>query len=95
MLAKFDIGDVNATLGALEALEKSGHDVDDFLDRHVMGDWGELVDFDRIQNEEALEFGGRLLSIYRLRDGTELWVVTTEDRTTTTLLLPAESDPTE
>ena len=38
----FSLGHVAATPGALAALEKSGQQPDEFLARHVSGEWGEI-----------------------------------------------------
>jgi hypothetical protein len=56
----------------------------------VAGDWGDLSDDDRKENEFSLVHGFRLLSSYRLRNGVKLWVITEADRSSTTLLLPEE-----
>ena len=57
----FDLGQLVATPGALAALEKSGQSPMDFLARHVTGDWGELCEEDRKENQFSLEKGFRLL----------------------------------
>jgi hypothetical protein len=86
----FDLGQLVATPGALAALEKSGQGPMDFLVRHVVGDWGELCDEDRKENQFSLEKGFRLLSSYKTNAGDRLWVITESDRAHTTLLLPDE-----
>ena len=45
---------------------------------------------DRKENEFSLVHGFRLLSSYKLRNGTKLWIITEADRSSTTLLLPDE-----
>jgi hypothetical protein len=42
--AKFDIGQVVATPGALAALEEAEQNAFELLSRHASGDWGELSD---------------------------------------------------
>ena len=87
----FPLGQIVATPGALAALEKAGQTPLDFLSRHVRGDWGELDEQDRKENELSLKRGFRLLSSYRLSSGdTKVWVITEADRSVTTLLLPDE-----
>lgn len=61
-----------------------------FLYRHSQCDWGDLDAEDKATNDEALEHEGRLLSMYRLPSGKEIWAVTEWDRSSTTLLLPSE-----
>jgi hypothetical protein len=87
---RFSLGQVVATPGALEALESAGQTPEEFLIRHVTGDFGELDAHDREANEQALEFGGRILSAYTLKDGTRLWLITESDRSATTFLKPDE-----
>jgi len=87
----FSLGQIVATPGALAALEKAGQTPLEFLARHVRGDWGELSEEDRNENQFSLERGFRLLSSYRTNAGdTKLWVITEADRTATTILLPEE-----
>ena len=87
----FSLGQLIATPGALAALEKAGQTPLEFLARHVRGDWGELCEEDRNENQLSLERGFRLLSSYRTNAGdTKLWVITEADRSVTTILLPEE-----
>jgi len=88
--AKFNLGQLVATPGALSALEEAGQDAIEFVSRHASGDWGKVSDADRKENEFSLEHGFRLLSSYKLRNGTKLWIITEADRSSTTLLLPDE-----
>jgi hypothetical protein len=88
--AKFNLGQLVATPGALSALEESGEQHSTFLARHLSGDWGDLSEEDRKENEFSLLHGFRLLSSYKLRNGTKLWIITEADRSSTTLLLPNE-----
>lgn len=88
--ALFPLGRIVATPGALNALEESAHRPDEFLSRHVTGDWGDLCADDRQQNELSLRKGCRLFSAYVLSNGQKLWIITEHDRSVTTLLLPLE-----
>ena len=90
MTARFDLGRIVATPGALDALECSGDTPVTFLGRHLGGDWGDLDEHDRAENELSVREGFRLLSAYALRDGTKIWVITEADRSSTTILLPSE-----
>lgn len=87
---KFSLGQIVATPGALRALEESAEAPLDFILRHASGDWGELDEHDRTENELSLREGFRLLSAYRLKTGEKLWIITEADRSVTTLLLPEE-----
>jgi hypothetical protein len=86
----FELGQVVATPGALAVLQKAGQGPAEFLSRHVIGDWGDLSEEDRNENQFSLERGFRLLSSYRTTAGVKVWIVTEGDRTVTTLLLPEE-----
>jgi hypothetical protein len=87
---KFCTGSVVATPGALEAFRASGDNPLTYLIRHLAGDWGDLDDHDRRENELSLIHGFRLLSAYTLNSGTKIWIITEADRSATTLLLPDE-----
>ena len=90
MAARFALGAIVATPGALRALEGASENPGSFIRRHVIGDWGELDEEDRRENELSVARGFRLLSSYTLSSGTKLWVITEADRSSTTLLLPSE-----
>jgi len=87
---QFRLGQVLATPGALAALRQSGDALGELLERHRCGDWGETCPEDAQLNEDALRIGGRVFSVYRLRDGTKIWIITEADRAATTVLLPEE-----
>lgn len=87
---RFALGQVVATPGALAALEEAGQLPQEFLYRHLAGDWGELDAEDKQSNEWAVENGGRLFSAYTTATGSRLWLITEYDRSVTTLLLPSE-----
>ena len=90
----FDLGQVVATPGALEALGKNQMTGLELLARHCRGDWGDLGAEDKKANESALKTGSRLLSAYHLPDGEKLWIITDAEideqhhRYATTILLP-------
>ena len=89
-IARFPLGRIVATPGALAALEEAGEIPDTFLKRHVTGDWGEVDEHDRQENEFSVAHGFRLLSAYTVTNGTKLWIITEADRSATTILLPSE-----
>ena len=89
-MIRFPLGRVVATPGALSALEKAEQAPDVFLDRHVNGDWGEVPDADKQENERSVEQGFRILSAYTTSAGDKLWILTEADRSATILMLPEE-----
>ena len=88
--ALFELGRVVATPGALAALERGHQAPGEFLGRHVSGDWGEVPQEDKTENEVSILNGYRILSAYRTSLGKRLWVLTEADRSVTTILLPEE-----
>ncbi len=86
----FPLGQVMATPGALAAFEEAGEDPATYLARHNAGDWGDLDDHDRQENEFSLGRGLRLWSAYILSTGVKFWIITEADRSATTVLLPSE-----
>lgn len=89
MGARFPLGRVVATPGALEALEASGVSAVELLDRHQSGDWGEVPCEDARENERSVRDGYRILSSYPVGEK-RVWVITEADRSSTCLLLPSE-----
>lgn len=89
-LPRFRLGQTLATPAALLALERAGDSLSTLIGRHQCGEWGETCEEDAQMNEEALEGGGRLFSVYRLRSGVKLWIITEADRSATTVLLPED-----
>jgi hypothetical protein len=85
---KFALGRLVTTPAALAAL--NAEDVVAAIRRHVTGDWGELDEHDRKENELSLREGFRLLSAYTDSGGTRFWIITEADRSVTTVLLPED-----
>jgi len=87
MSARFPLGQVVATPGALAAFDREALTL--MLRRHARCDWGDVCEEDRAANDEALAEGYRLLSAYTVK-GEKLWIITEADRSVTTFLLPDE-----
>jgi hypothetical protein len=88
--AKFLLGQLVATPGALAALEEAGQNALEFLSRHVHGDWGEVPAEDKKENDFSVLNTLRILSAYTLTTGVKIWIITEADRSATTILLPEE-----
>ena len=67
MNPKFRLGQIVATPGALDALLHGGSDAAVFLRRHVTGDWGELDEEDRRENELSVAHGSSTLFVRPLK----------------------------
>jgi len=89
-IPRFPLGHIVATAAALNALLMAGQTPEDFLSRHVTGDWGDVGEYDRRENDRSVAGGCRLLSAYTLSTGEQLWLITEADRSSTTILLPSE-----
>lgn len=87
-VGKFSLGQVFATPGVMESVTEA--DRISALTRHIGGDWGEVDEFDKRSNDQALADGFRILSAYTSADGVKFWIITEHDRSVTTLLLPEE-----
>ena len=66
------------------------HELKEFIDRHISGDWEDLDDHDRQANHRAVKHGGRIFSAYHTSSGTRVYVITEADRSYTTALLPED-----
>ena len=86
----FALGNMVATPGALDLLDRSATNAVELLQRHQSGDWGNVPPDDAEENLRAIQYGGRLLSSYTLNGNEKLWIITEADRSVTTLLLPQE-----
>ena len=86
----FAVGNVVATPGALDLLDRSATNAVELLQRHQHGDWGNVPPDDAEENLRAIQYGGRLLSSYTLNGNEKLWIITEADRSVTTLVLPQE-----
>ena len=92
---KFELGQVVATPGCLEAVRKAGQTVRELVARHLRLEQGELCDDDHHANQMSLADGSRILSAFALRNGVKVWVITEAvgdrgKRASTCLLLPDE-----
>jgi hypothetical protein len=83
-------GQIVSTPGALAVLAESAQEPAEFLSRHLNGDWGDLCEVDKQANDDALTEGDRLMSAYRTKADSRLWIITEADRSVTTILLPEE-----
>lgn len=60
-----------ATPCALRLLEQAHQSPLEFLSRHLRGDWGDVCQEDRMENELSLRQGFRLMSSYPITDAKE------------------------
>lgn len=89
-LPLFSLGDLYMTPGARGVLIESSQSPMVFLQRHIIGDWGDLCDEDKHLNDESVQIGSRIFSAYIAKNRAKLWIITEADRTSTTILTPDE-----
>jgi hypothetical protein len=87
--ALFQLGAVVMMPGARDPMKQLGLDPMHYLSRHVAGDWGDLSEEDRKENDYSVNKRLRILSAYGTGDS-KLWVITEADRSVTTILRPDE-----
>ena len=83
---RFPFGELYVTYPAEQTI--STEDIEFALKCHANGDWGDVCDEDREENERALIEGRRLFSAYTDRNSVKFWIITESDRSATTVLLP-------
>ncbi len=88
MNTAFSLGRIVTTCNAEKTLSQQC--VLKALLRHKNCDWGDLRQEDKDSNDEALELGDRLFSVYHDVSGTKFWIITEADRSATTILLPED-----
>lgn len=86
----FPLGKVYLTIGARESLNESFENASVFLEKHQTGNWGEVCEDDKKENELSVKEGFRILSVYRTSKNEKIWIITEADRSSTTILLPSE-----
>ena len=90
---KFSLGQLVMTRGVNDKVAddvKFSKLVIESLGRHAKGDWGDLGQEDKQENELSLKNGFRLLSAYERDDLPKIWIITEADRSVTTVLFPDE-----
>ena len=87
-IAKFQLGQTMATPNAINCLTQD--DILSGIIRHQSGDWGDVGQDDRKENDLSLEKGFRLFSVYHARNGVKFWIITEADRSATTVLMPED-----
>jgi hypothetical protein len=91
--ALFQPGRILVTPAAVRAMRQAAAQPEDYLQRHFSGNWGFVSTKDRHANESAVREGRRIISAYRLNDGTQVLIITEGDRSATTILLPEDCTP--
>ena len=85
---KLELGAIVATQQIIETVDIT--EIQDALNRHVSGDWGEVCKEDKKMNDDALNLGNRVVSVYKSSEDVKFYIITEHDRSVTTALLPSE-----
>jgi len=91
-MSKFTLGELVMTRGVNDLVaedEEFARFIWGSLKRHAAGDWGDLSEEDKKENEFSLDKYLRLLSAYK-RGNQKIWIITEADRSVTTILFPRE-----
>ncbi|MEW6571905.1 MAG: hypothetical protein AB1390_12175 [Nitrospirota bacterium] len=92
IVTKFSLGKIFSSAGVHEMMIRDPsfmQFVNRSLTRHTEGDWGDLCEEDKKENELSLREGFRLFSSYK-NDKHKIWIITEADRSVTTVLFPEE-----
>jgi len=90
---KFNLGRLFWSRGVNEEIANNGEFskfVLDSIRRHARGDWGDMCQEDKNENELALGKYLRIFSAYESKGLPKIWIITEADRSATTVLLPEE-----
>jgi hypothetical protein len=85
----FSLGHLIATSGVNAHIIDNGIDPTPFIRQHHCGRWGDVPPEDAQENDFSVLNDFRILSSYQMA-GKRVWIITEADRSSTTLLFPAE-----
>jgi hypothetical protein len=96
MIATFELGQLVATRGVADLMSETpafSEFAKRSLKRFISGDWGEMCESDKRQNEDALKNNdNRIFAAYEHAEHADwkIWIITEWDHSATTVLLPSE-----
>lgn len=73
----------------MKASELFRLEVQEALQQYISGDWGQMSETDKEENDRAVSEGERVLAAYQTSKG-KIWIITEWDRTATIILFPNE-----
>ena len=85
----FDLGSIYITAGLKSFIEENEISMFPYLSLHAQCDWGDLCAEDWQLNNEAIDCGDRILSVYNVRSR-RVYIITEADRSATTMLFADE-----
>lgn len=87
-MARFELGGLYQTRGIAAAIEENPQfkiEIIEAYQRYITGDYGDLCKEDIEANEEAIEYGYRILAKYKTSID-NIYIITEADRSATTIL---------
>lgn len=90
MTALFSLGSVVATAAAVSGIGSARVSVGALLQRHLLGDWGDVSEGDAALNVQALASRDRIVSAYQITPTTRILIITEADRSATTIMTPGD-----
>ena len=96
MRTQFKLGQLVATCGVVSLMSEDptfSEFARQSLRRFISGDWGEMCQSDKQQNEDALkDHDNRIFAAYEHKEQAawKIWIITERDHSATTLLFPSE-----
>lgn len=91
--SRFKLGQVVWTQGINGSIandKKFSKFIVNCVGKHALGDWGDLCESDKKENEYSLEKCQRLFSSYNYKNNRKVWIITEADRNVTTILFSDE-----
>ena len=90
MTALFSLGSVVATAAAVSGIGSARVSVGALLQRHLLGDWGDVSEGDASLNVQAMASRDRIVSAYQITPTTRILIITEADRSATTIMTPGD-----
>lgn len=89
---KFKLGGIYLTKNVFDECHSNAH-FHDFVKgsirRHSTGDWGDISDNDKRENDYSIDRSLRIFSAFNhIESGLKIWIITEADRSVTTVLYP-------
>jgi hypothetical protein len=79
---QFEVGHLTITESARKLADKNKVRISDLLDRHKSGDWGDLIESHKTQNNLNLILGYSIISMYKV-DGKSISILTSKSKSQT------------
>ena len=95
-MGNFKLGKLAATRSVSDRMQRDlafAAFVSKSIRRYKEGDWGDISNEDRTQNNHAVDHDEEILAVYEqdsVKEPMKIWIITEWDRSATTILFPEE-----